>query len=95
MNSAFTTHEVLNQSPPFENINLFTSDRALQEAVNREGGGAAVQRLTAFGEACGSASAFERGRLANENPPRLKTSTARAVGSTPSSFIRPTTSVWR
>ena len=73
MTSAFTTHEVLNQSPPFENINLFTSDRALQEAVNREGGGAAVQRLTAFGEACGSASAFERGRLANENPPRLKT----------------------
>ena len=42
MNSAFTTHEVLNQSPPFENVNLFTSDRALMEAVNREGGGAAV-----------------------------------------------------
>ncbi len=45
MNSAFTTHEVLNQSPPFENVNLFTSDRALMEAVNREGGGAAVERL--------------------------------------------------
>ena len=73
MNSAFTTHEVLNQSPPFENVNLFTSDRALMEAVNREGGGAAVERLTSFGEACGSADAFERGRLANENPPRLKT----------------------
>ena len=73
MNSAFTTHEVLNQSPPFENINLFTSDRALREAVDREGGGVAVKRLTAFGEACGSAAAFERGRLANENPPRLKT----------------------
>ena len=73
MNSPFTTHEVLNQSPPFENVNLFTSDRALAEAVNREGGGAAAKRLTAFGEACGSAAAFERGRLANENPPRLKT----------------------
>ncbi|HET7153999.1 MAG TPA: DNA alkylation response protein, partial [Hyphomicrobiaceae bacterium] len=73
MNSAFTTHEVLNQSPPFENVNLFTSDRALMEAVNREGGGAAVERLTSFGKACGSADAFERGRLANENPPRLKT----------------------
>ena len=36
MNSPFTTHEVLNQSPPFENVNLFTSDRALTEAVNRE-----------------------------------------------------------
>ncbi len=67
------THEVLNQSPPFEDVNLFTSDRALMEAVNREGGGAAVRRLTAFGEVCGSAAAFERGRLANENLPRLKT----------------------
>ena len=73
MNSVFTTHEVLNQSPPFENVNLFISDRALVEAVGREGGGAAVERLTSFGEACGSADAFERGRHANENPPRLKT----------------------
>ena len=73
MNSPFTTHEVLNQSPPFENVNLFTSDRALMEAVSREGGGAAIKRLSAFGQACGSAAAFERGRLANENPPRLKT----------------------
>lgn len=72
MNSPFTTHDVLNQSPPFEQVNLFTSDRALTEAVNREGAGAAVKRLTAFGEACGSAAAFERGRLANENLPRLK-----------------------
>jgi putative acyl-CoA dehydrogenase len=68
----FATHEVLNQSPPFEDVNLFTTDRALMEAVNREGGGAAVQRLTAFGEVCGSAAAFERGRLANEYPPRLR-----------------------
>ena len=72
MDNPFTTHEVLNQSPPFEDVNLFTSDRALMEAVNREGGGAAVKRLTAFGQTCGSAAAFERGRLANENPPRLK-----------------------
>jgi putative acyl-CoA dehydrogenase len=72
MNEPFTTHEVLNQSPPFEDVNLFTTDRALTEAVNREGGGAAVKRLTAFGGVCGSAAAFERGRLANDNPPRLK-----------------------
>jgi putative acyl-CoA dehydrogenase len=73
MRSAFVTHEVLNQSPPFEDINLFSTDRALIEAVNREGGGAAAKRLEAFGAACGSAAAFERGRLANENPPRLRT----------------------
>jgi len=70
--SPFATHEVFNQSPPFQDVNLFTTDRALMEAVNREGGGSAVRRLTAFGEACGSAAAFERGRLANENPPRLR-----------------------
>jgi putative acyl-CoA dehydrogenase len=72
MTSPFATHEVFNQSPPFEDVNLFTTDRALMEAVNREGGGSAVRRLTAFGEACGSAAAFERGRLANENLPRLR-----------------------
>jgi putative acyl-CoA dehydrogenase len=72
MNSPLATHEVLNQSPPFEDVNLFTTDRALMEAVNREGGGFAADELAAFGEVCGSAAAFERGRLANENPPRLR-----------------------
>jgi putative acyl-CoA dehydrogenase len=72
MSSPFATHEVLNQSPPFENVNLFSTDRALMEAVRREGGGAAAERLTAFGALCGSAEAFERGRLANEHTPRLK-----------------------
>jgi putative acyl-CoA dehydrogenase len=72
MSHGFATHEVLNQSPPFEDINLYATDRALAEAVNREGGGTAARRLAEFGAACGSAAAFERGRLANENPPRLK-----------------------
>ena len=72
MTRDFATHEVLNQSPPFEDVNLYTSDRALMEAVNREGGGFAARRLAEFGAACGSATAFERGRLANENPPRLR-----------------------
>ena len=34
------THEVTNQPPPFEDVNLFTSDIALQEAVARAGAGA-------------------------------------------------------
>jgi putative acyl-CoA dehydrogenase len=72
MGSQFATHDVTNQSPPFENVNLFTTDRALMEAVSREGGAPAVNRLTAFGALCGSAEAFERGRLANEHTPRLK-----------------------
>lgn len=72
MHEAFATHVVFNQSPPFEDVNLFTGDRPLIEAVQREGGGRAVKRLTAFGAVCGSAEAFEQGRLANEFPPRLK-----------------------
>src|SRR5262249_51427335 len=66
------THDVFNQSPPFVDVNLFTSDLALREAVEREGGGHASERLAAFGARWGSAGAFERGRLANENTPRLR-----------------------
>ena len=72
MSNPFATHEVFNQSPPFEDINLFTSDRALMEAVSREGAGHAVEGLTDFGSACGSAEAFQNGRAANEHSPWLK-----------------------
>lgn len=73
MTKPFSTHDVTNQSPPFEDANLFASDKALQEAVAREGGGHAVKTLNAFGLTCGSAESFEQGRLANEHPPRLRT----------------------
>jgi putative acyl-CoA dehydrogenase len=72
MDNVFATHEVFNQSPSLENVNLFTADRALMEAVKREGGGHAAKRLSAFGALCGSAEALERGRLANEHVPRLR-----------------------
>jgi len=72
MTTPFATHEVFNQSPPFQDVNLFTSDAALMEAVKREGAMHAAAGLSAFGAACGSAQAFECGRLANENPPRLR-----------------------
>ena len=67
-----TTHTVFNQSWPFRDVNLFTSDRVLREAVEREGGGAAVPQLMTLGAKTGSAEAFERGRLANDNPPKLR-----------------------
>src|SRR5262249_985431 len=72
MTNPFATHQVFNQSPPFQDVNLFSSDAALMEAVGREGAAHAVPGLSAFGAACGSAEALERGRLANEHPPRLK-----------------------
>jgi len=66
-----------NQSPLLEDVNLYATDIALQEAVRREGGGAAAERLAAFGKTCGGAEAIALGRLANESPPRLRTHDAK------------------
>jgi len=68
----FATHEVGNQSPPFEDLNLFLTDTALQEAARREGAAARHEDLAAYGAAVGSAEFFELGCQANENPPKLR-----------------------
>src|ERR1700742_4702108 len=67
------THEVLNQSPPFEDVDLFAVDRPLVEAVAANGGAAAETELSEFGKHWGSAEMAARGRLANENTPKLRT----------------------
>jgi len=69
---SFATHEVFNQSPPFEDIDLFAVDRPLVEAVKANGGAAAERELSAFGKLWGSAAMADRGRLANENTPKLR-----------------------
>jgi len=69
--SRFDTHEVFNQSPPFETIDLFASDVPLVEAVRANGGAAETAALSAFGRHWGSAAIGALGRQANENPPRL------------------------
>jgi putative acyl-CoA dehydrogenase len=71
------THDVFNQSPPFEDINLFTCDRPLVETVAAYGGASAERELSDFGRHWGSAAMAARGRLANENTPKLKTFDAR------------------
>jgi putative acyl-CoA dehydrogenase len=70
---SFATHEVFNQSPPFEDVDLFTADRPLVEAVAAYGGADAKKELSDFGRHWGSAAMAARGRLANENTPKLKT----------------------
>ncbi|MCW5704415.1 MAG: acyl-CoA dehydrogenase family protein, partial [Bradyrhizobium sp.] len=70
---AFRTHEVFNQSPPFRDIDLFIADRPLVEAVAANGGAAAEKELSDFGKHWGSAVMAERGRIANENTPKLRT----------------------
>ncbi len=66
------THDVFNQPPPFENVNLFTSDVALQEAVARGRASEHHERLAAFGARCGSAEVAEWAMQANKNPPQLR-----------------------
>jgi putative acyl-CoA dehydrogenase len=73
MPSPFETHEVINQSPPFEGRNLFASDAALGEAVRREGGLDAVAELTGLGAVCGAEASAALAWQANEVTPRLKT----------------------
>lgn len=69
---SFATHEVFNQSPPFEDIDLFAVDRPLVEAVKANGGAAAERELSQFGTHWGSAAMADRGRVANENTPKLR-----------------------
>jgi len=70
--SRFVTHEVTNQSPPYEDVDLFASDPPLQDAVRGNGAGADADALSAFGRRWGAAEMFELARQANENPPRLR-----------------------
>src|SRR5258708_30823452 len=69
---SFATHEVFNQSPPFWDVDLFALDRPLADAVAANGGAAAEKELSEFGKHWGSAAMAERGRVANENTPKLR-----------------------
>lgn len=65
------TREVFNQASAFENVNLFTCDLALREALVREGGEHAGAALAALGAQLGAAAVLELGRLANAGPTAL------------------------
>jgi putative acyl-CoA dehydrogenase len=62
---------LFNQSPPYQDVDLFGGDRTLQEAVAANGAAAETVALSAFGRHWGSAAMFDQARLANENPPKL------------------------
>src|SRR5687767_6794232 len=61
------THEVFNQPPPFEDVNMFEADLALREGLDREHAGWAVDRVRDCGAVAGSAEAQEHGRRAERN----------------------------
>ncbi|WP_332853602.1 isovaleryl-CoA dehydrogenase [Duganella sp. S19_KUP01_CR8] len=68
----FDTHEVRNTVAPFENINLYAADPALQEALLREGGADAAESLHALGAQLGQAEVLDLARLANMHSPKLR-----------------------
>ena len=71
------SHAIFNQTPPLMEYNLFTSDAALQEAVQREGADWALPELSLAGEELGTCTQFEHARLANRITPTLHNFNAR------------------
>ncbi|HBY43575.1 acyl-CoA dehydrogenase family protein [Brevundimonas sp. UBA5936] len=67
------THEVSNQVPPLEDVDLFSGDKALHDAVRHWGGAGHVERLSDLGRRCGSAEVIDWGVQANRVPPVLDT----------------------
>jgi putative acyl-CoA dehydrogenase len=69
------THEVFNQVPPLQDVDVFSSNLPLVEAVRREGAGWVTERAAELGRFVGAAGGPQQewGRLANENKPILRT----------------------
>ncbi|MGO8907422.1 MAG: isovaleryl-CoA dehydrogenase [Solirubrobacteraceae bacterium] len=67
------THTVFNQPPPLQGVDVFSSNVALVDAVEREGAGWVCERASALGRLIGGEPQQEWGRLANENKPVLRT----------------------
>jgi putative acyl-CoA dehydrogenase len=73
--TGFATHEVFNQATPLENVNLYTADVPLQNAVNAFGGGGEWSQdvLVDCGEKYGRAETIALAFQANAYTPQLKT----------------------
>ncbi|MGH6949563.1 MAG: DNA alkylation response protein, partial [Vitreimonas sp.] len=63
------THEVANQPPPLEEVNLYAADEILRSACAWSGAAAHAERLAAFGARVGSAEAQAWSLQANRHPP--------------------------
>ncbi|WP_460625783.1 acyl-CoA dehydrogenase family protein [Intrasporangium mesophilum] len=68
-----STHEVSNQAPPFVGYDFFATDPALSESVRRWVPAPGVAELETLGRLAGTAEAQDHGRLADTNPPVLRT----------------------
>ncbi|SJZ88612.1 putative acyl-CoA dehydrogenase [Enhydrobacter aerosaccus] len=71
MSQGFLEDASFNQSPAFGDVDLFTADKPLADAAARYG--LDLKALSACGKDYGSAATLDLGRVANENPPKLRT----------------------
>src|SRR4029079_11592552 len=69
--TGFLEDASFNQSPMFGDVDLFNADKPLSDAAARCG--LDPKSLAACGTDYGGADTTDLGRVANENPPRLKT----------------------
>jgi putative acyl-CoA dehydrogenase len=67
------THDVTNQVPVLEDYNIFSTDSALREGVQREGAGWHADHLGKLGAELGSKEVLPLGDLANRHTPELVT----------------------
>jgi len=70
MTQGFLEDASFNQSPPFGDIDLFSADKPLADAAARYG--LDLKALSTCGKDYGSAATLDLGRVANENPPKLR-----------------------
>ena len=71
--SPAATHEVFNQSTPWADVNLFTTNKPLQDALRLHAPGLPLAGLAALGAEMGSAEMQAHARLANTYKPQLRT----------------------
>ncbi|HET7528548.1 MAG TPA: isovaleryl-CoA dehydrogenase [Burkholderiaceae bacterium] len=71
MNQA--THEVINQSTPLVDVNLFETDRALRDALRFNAPELDTKALSSVGAEAGSTETVSHAQLANVHTPELRT----------------------
>ncbi|MDM4767949.1 acyl-CoA dehydrogenase family protein [Pelomonas sp. SE-A7] len=76
-NNPWPTHEVANQVDELSGYNLFASDPALQEGLQRSGADWAAAQFHGYGETLGSAETYALADAANRHAPELHSFDAR------------------
>ncbi len=67
------THHVTNQPPILADINLYDIDPPLQDAIKRNGGSFAIDKLHGLGAIMGRSETYEAADTANKMKPQLQT----------------------